>query len=142
MLYDDSRWDKLVQEFNKNNYEIFNLTLESLLVMTLQVGLSALKTPACYQQVDRNINCPTCSKDTFGALAEKLPNAHHVTSCLVCRVSGDLMNEDNVPLALPNGYVYSSKALNDMAKRNGGTILCPRTGDVFTISQCKKVFIS
>jgi macrophage erythroblast attacher len=142
MLYDDSRWEKLVQEFKKNNYEIFNLTLESLLVMTLQVGLSALKTPACYQDVDRNINCPTCSKDTFGVLAEKLPNSHHLTSCLVCRISGDLMNEDNVPLALPNGYVYSSKALNQMAGKNGGTIVCPRTGDVFTISQCKKLYIS
>jgi macrophage erythroblast attacher len=52
------------------------------------------------------------------------------------------MNEDNPPLVLPNGYVYSRKALEEMAKANQGKITCPRTGDVCTFSELARAFIS
>jgi macrophage erythroblast attacher len=77
--------------------------------MTMQAGLCALRTPFCYSEEDKNINCPVCDKETFGIVAEKLPNAHHVNSCLVCRISGEVMNEDNQPMVLPNGRVYSQR---------------------------------
>jgi macrophage erythroblast attacher len=109
--------------------------------MTLQIGLSALKTAACYQPENQNVNCPVCTKETFGKLAELLPQAHHLNSCIVCRISGQLMNEDNPPMVLPNGNVYSSNALKEMASRNDGKVECPRTGSVYSLSQCKKAFI-
>jgi macrophage erythroblast attacher len=43
------------------------------------------------------------------SLGEDLPMAHHINSTLVCGLSGDIMNEDNPPLMLPNGHVYGTK---------------------------------
>ena len=150
-LFDESRWDKLVQEFKKNNYELYSLTSQSPLDMALQVGLSALKTPGCYQEENQNVQCPVCAKETLGKLAQGLPFAHHVNSGLVCRISGEIMNEHNPPLVLPNGYVYSRKALEEQAEkrqRNSlnsleteSSLICPRTGEVVTLSQCRKAFI-
>jgi macrophage erythroblast attacher len=140
-LFDSSRWTRLISEFQKNNHELHNLSSQSLLNMTLQVGLSALKTAACYQPENQNIHCPVCAKDTFGKLAEGLPQAHHLNSCIVCRISGELMNEDNPPMVLPNGNVYSARALKEMASRNDGNVECPRTGAIYSLSKCKKAFV-
>ena len=32
--------------------------------------------------------------------------AHCANSRLVCKISGEVMNENNPPMMLPNGYVY------------------------------------
>ncbi|KAJ3228058.1 GID complex subunit containing RING finger motif [Chytriomyces hyalinus] len=139
-LFDPSRWDQLVTQFRANNCTINNLTTQPMLITSLQAGMAALKTPMCYQPDAQNVNCPICDGKVYGILAEKLPNAHHVNSCLVCRITGDIMNEDNLPMALPNGYVYSQKALEDMAARNDGILTCPRTGTQFHVSQMRKAF--
>ncbi|CAG8643547.1 14418_t:CDS:2, partial [Acaulospora morrowiae] len=106
-LYDHSRWEALIDQFRSDFYALNSLPSQSLLNVTLQAGLSALKTPMCYQQENKNINCPVCSSDTLGILAQDLPMSHHVNSTIVCRISGKIMNENNPPMALPNGYVYS-----------------------------------
>jgi hypothetical protein len=54
----------------------------------------------------RNIDCPTCAKD-LSILAREVPFSHHVNSTLVCRISGEVMDDTNYPMAFPNGYVYS-----------------------------------
>ncbi|KAG0054869.1 GID complex subunit containing RING finger motif [Gryganskiella cystojenkinii] len=141
-LYDKSRWQDLIAQFRSNNFALQFFTPEPLLNVTLQAGLAALKTPLCYQPEHRNINCPVCDPTTLGALATDLPLSHHFNSSIVCRISGQIMNEDNLPMALPNGYVYSYNALVEMASLNNGKITCPRTGAVFDVSQMKKVFIS
>jgi macrophage erythroblast attacher len=56
----------------------------------------------------RNLDCPTCSRD-MGLLAKEVPFSHHVNSTLVCRISGEVMDDINYPMAFPNGYVYSYK---------------------------------
>ncbi|KAL2919779.1 GID complex subunit containing RING finger motif [Polyrhizophydium stewartii] len=140
-LFDDGRWEMLTEQFRADNYALNSLTLQPLLHMTLQAGLSSLKTRTCYQPPTRNINCPVCDADTFGYLAEKLPCAHHVNSCIVCRITGRIMDADNPPLVLPNGQVYSSWALQDMALRNNGAVTCPATGSTFHVSEARKAFI-
>lgn len=55
-----------------------------------------------------NVDCPTCG-DAMRVLAKEVPMSHHVNSTLVCRISGEVMDSDNAPMAFPNGYVYSSK---------------------------------
>jgi hypothetical protein len=47
-------------------------------------------------------------------LAEKLPFSHHITSCIVCRISGAIMDENNPPMVLPNGHVYSQHVRNPL----------------------------
>ena len=90
-LYDPKRWSLLIEQFRQDNYALNSLTSVPLLEMTLQGGLAALKTPQCYQADNQNMHCPVCASETFGFLAQKLPNAHHVNSCIVCRMTGQLM---------------------------------------------------
>ncbi|KAI7901730.1 CTLH/CRA C-terminal to lish motif domain-containing protein [Cokeromyces recurvatus] len=141
-LYDPNRWQELIEQFRTDYYALCLLTHHPLLSITLQAGLSALKTPQCYEHENQNVNCPICDNQTLGSLAEKLPLSHHVNSTIVCRISGKIMNEDNPPMLLPNGRVYSFDALQDMAMKFDGKIICPRTGDVYTMQDLKKVFIS
>ena len=56
-----------------------------------------------------NVNCPSCDLNALGKLAKQLPLNHHVNSCIVCRITGEIMNENNLPMILPNGMVYSEK---------------------------------
>ncbi|KAL3897718.1 MAG: hypothetical protein SGCHY_003228 [Lobulomycetales sp.] len=141
-FFAESRWGDLVQQFRKDNYALSNLPVEPMLKISLQAGLAALKTPFCCREEDRNVNCPVCERDSFGKLAENLPMNHHVNSCIVCRISGKIMDEDNPPMVLPNGYVYSKEALHEMADKNNGNIICPRSGASFHLSQLRKAFIS
>ncbi|KAI9348102.1 CTLH/CRA C-terminal to lish motif domain-containing protein [Obelidium mucronatum] len=139
-IFDPARWNLLITQFRANNCTINNLTTQPLLYTTLQAGMAALKTPQCYQPDNKNVNCPICDSDVYGVLAAKLPNAHHLNSCLVCRISGDIMNEDNPPMVLPNGYVYSLKALEEMSLKHDGMLTCPRTSQQFHVSKMRKAF--
>ncbi|KAF8521027.1 CTLH/CRA C-terminal to lish motif domain-containing protein [Gautieria morchelliformis] len=90
----------------------------------------------------KSIDCPICDHECLGELAKEVPWSHHVNSTIVCRISGKIMDEDNMPLCFPNGYVYSREALEDMAAKRGGQVTCPRTGDTCDFSVLRKVFIS
>ena len=70
------------------------------------------------------------------------------------------MDEDNMPMAFPDGHVYSrevrnllffctfslmnflSQALEEMAAKNDGIVTCPRTGKSCPFTLLRKVFIS
>ncbi|OTF75096.1 macrophage erythroblast attacher-like protein, partial [Euroglyphus maynei] len=109
--------------------------------ITLQAGLSSLKTPQCYRKDgNRNNECPVCS-DGLNKLAASLPCAHCSQSRLVCFISGEPMNENNQPLMLPNGYVYGEKSLRKMADDNDGKITCPRTNESFNFKAIEKVYV-
>ncbi|KAJ2835963.1 GID complex subunit containing RING finger motif [Coemansia erecta] len=142
-MFDEARWDQLAREFRSVIFRLFNLPAQPLLHLLLQTGLSALKTPACVSDdpVEHNRNCPVCQTDTLGKLAQDLPLSHHVNSNLVCRISGEKMDDNNPPMRLPNGYVYSFNALSDMAAKHG-KIKCPRTDQLFSMNDAKKLFVS
>lgn len=128
----------MVTEFRKEQCALFSLTKKALLYTNLEAGLSALNTTQC--ESDKNLNCPVCNAD-FGQLATKLPFAHYLNSCLVCRITGKIMDADNPPLVLPNGYVYSSNTVSAMV-RDTGLIRCTRTGQMYTAKETRKAFIS
>ncbi|KAH6583979.1 hypothetical protein BASA61_007741 [Batrachochytrium salamandrivorans] len=44
-------------------------------------------------------------------------------------------------LVLPNGQVYSTLALKEMASRNSGSVRCPLSGVVYHFSETRKAFI-
>lgn len=44
-LLDDSRWERLIEQFRQDNYRLFQLASQSVFTVALQAGLSALKTP-------------------------------------------------------------------------------------------------
>ena len=64
----------------------------------------------CYSNLrdSRNPSCPVC-QDSFNELAQPLPFAHCSQSRLVCAISGRPLNEHNLPMMLPNGYVYGER---------------------------------
>lgn len=144
-LYDLGRWEELVSQFRNDYLAINNFPQESLFIATIQAGLTVLKSPACYSEEPelKSPDCPVCSKSAFGMLAMDLPNVHQVNPVLIDSVTRETMDDDNPPLALPNGFVYSRRHLREIANSNGGSmVVCPRTGKRFKLSSCRKVFIS
>jgi macrophage erythroblast attacher len=141
-LFDPKRWVKLMRQFREDNFRLFNLSATSVFAITLQCGLSALKTSHCYRKRrdERNPDCPVCS-DLLNQLARPLPVAHCANSKLVCQLSGQPLNEHNQPLVLPNGHVYGEIALKQMAFENEGRVTCVRTKKVYEYSQLEKVFV-
>ncbi|XP_062179372.1 protein MAEA homolog isoform X1 [Phragmites australis] len=140
VLFEQNQWDHLVDQFKQEFYKLYGMTLEPLLNIYLQAGLTALKTPFCSEG-----NCPKedpLSLDGFRKLADPLPFSKQHHSKLVCYITKELMDTENPPRVLPNGYVYSEKALQEMSKKNGGEIKCPRTGDVCKFEDCVRAFIS
>ena len=72
-----------------------------------QIPLTLIPSRFCYEE-----GCTKedpLSQENIRKLAEPLPFAKHIHSKLVCYISKELMNEDNPPLVLPNGYVYSTR---------------------------------
>lgn len=107
-LLNESRWNYIIDLFKQDNYKIHQLPEKSSLIAVLQAGLSAIKTPTCYRKVTsvKNVNCPVCHP-SMNLIARPLPYAYCSNSKLICAHSGELMNENNPPMMLPNGYVYS-----------------------------------
>lgn len=137
-LLADSRWDLLAQQFRQEQLRLYQLSSCSVLAVVLQAGLSALKTPQCYDEAQRNPDCPVCSR-ALNCLARGLPYAHCSQSRLVCRISGQPLNEHNQPLVLPNGFVYGEQALRAVARR--GRVTCPRSRDSFDLREAEKVYV-
>ncbi|KAK1396344.1 Macrophage erythroblast attacher [Heracleum sosnowskyi] len=139
-LFEPKQWDFLMDQFKQEFCRIYGMTLEPLLNIYMQAGLSALKTPFCYEE-----DCPKedpLSQESFRKLASPLPFSKQHHSKLVCYITKEIMDTENPPLVLPNGYVYSTKALEEMASKNNGNITCPRTGSVCDYSEVVKAFIS
>ncbi|XP_006874174.1 PREDICTED: macrophage erythroblast attacher isoform X2 [Chrysochloris asiatica] len=139
-LLDPARWRMLIQQFRYDNYRLHQLGTNSVFTLTLQAGLSAIKTPQCYKEdgSSKSPDCPVCSR-SLNKLAQPLPMAHCANSRLVCKISGDVMNENNPPMMLPNGYVYGYNSL--LSIRQDDKVVCPRTKEVFHFSQAEKVYI-
>lgn len=110
-LLSPGRWDRLIEQFRQENYRLFQLSPQSTFTVTLQAGLSALKTPQCYSSAKefRNPSCPVC-QDNLNQLAADLPFQHCSQSRLVCAISGRPLI---TPMALPNGYVYSEEVITN-----------------------------
>ncbi|XP_050430274.1 E3 ubiquitin-protein transferase MAEA [Adelges cooleyi] len=141
-MFEETRWNRLIEQFRQENYNLYQLSSQSVFTVALQAGLSALKTPQCYseQKEARNSSCPVC-QEWFNTLAKPLPFAHCSQSRLFCSISGLPLNEHNIPMVLPNGYVYGEQALVEMANQNNGQIICPKTKDLFWLKQAEKVYV-
>ncbi|KAH6802944.1 LisH/CRA/RING-U-box domains-containing protein [Perilla frutescens var. frutescens] len=140
VLFEEKQWEFLADQFKQEFCKLYGMTLEPLLNIYLQAGLSALKTPFCYE--DDCTKEDPLSQEAFRKLAQPLPYSKQHHSKLVCYITKELMDTENPPLVLPNGYVYSTKALEDMAKQNNGKITCPRTGEVCDYTKVVKAYIS
>ncbi|EDV19740.1 uncharacterized protein TRIADDRAFT_32981 [Trichoplax adhaerens] len=139
-MYDPQRWKMLLRQFRDDIFSLYQLKERSMFSVILQVGLASLKTPDCYDENKKSLQCPICSSN-FNEIARTLPFSHCSHSRLVCRISGEEMNGNNPPMMLPNGMVYSEKALLKLADSNHGTVICPRTNTSYPFSELKRVFL-
>ncbi|KAK2119488.1 hypothetical protein P7K49_000874 [Saguinus oedipus] len=128
-LLDPARWRMLIRQFRYDNtdYTSWETTpcrpLRHQDTTVLQGGRQ-LQEPQ-----GRSLN----------KLAQPLPMAHCANPCLVCKISGDVMNQNNPPMMLPNGCVYGYNSL--LSVHQDDKVICPRTKEVFHFSQAEKVYI-
>ena len=148
MFYDLNRF--LLDLFRTESNRVHGMHHESMLELFVKAGLCALKTPVCcthYEEdgkegddSDRTSDkCPVCMPE-FSSLSKLLPLPQLEQSRLICFISGEVMNEDNPPMVLPNNHVYSKEALLKLVDDHD-RIQCPRTGETFNLTAAKKVFI-
>ena len=90
--------------FKEENEAIYKIPVSSQLLTYLRTGISCLKTVHC--GVQSSSDCVICH-DSLLPVASRVPRVQRVVSSLICRVSGQVMDENNVPVLLPNGQVYS-----------------------------------
>lgn len=166
-LFAVERWGELGGLFAAEARRCYGMTTPfTTLEACLQAGLTALKTPLCRRgapgerkakkedeedkemeegdEGNYNQDCPVCSM-TGRALAAGLPLAHFGNSYLTCRCTGEAMDGENPPMVLPNGRVYSQRAIREhlLSVEEGGEVrvICPRTGDSFASSEVQSIFV-
>ena len=137
-LMSADRWSDLIQQFRRNNYVVHCLTAQPLLNITMQCGLSVMKTSQCSEPSSWNRNCPVCSPN-LRVLAEDVTSIRRISSSLVCRYLGVDMDEHNPPMMLPNGRVYSQQAIT-MLTGVTDFVTCPQTNTTFPLVNVKRVF--
>jgi macrophage erythroblast attacher len=144
------RFIQLECQFLNDFLAVNGLTKSAFLEKYLSVGLRCVEVGACGEKT-HSYHCPSCFvqeriQSTEETNREKPSGESMVKfklsrSHLVCSLSGDVMNGDNLPMALPNGNVYSSKALRKMADQNEGSVICPKTNQKFALKDCKVVYV-
>ncbi|EIE27319.1 hypothetical protein COCSUDRAFT_34765 [Coccomyxa subellipsoidea C-169] len=139
-LFAESAWHACSDLFCQDLYRLHSMPPESQLKVHLQAGLSALRTPQSYA-VKSSKEDPL-SMEKFQKLADGMPWSKHVHSKLVCAITREIMNEHNPPMVLPNGAVYSEKAVQQVASRNHNIFTCPKTGVSCDVSDLRRAYIS
>ncbi|KAL0724864.1 hypothetical protein Bca4012_039463 [Brassica carinata] len=142
------QWDVLVHQFKQEFCKLYGMTMEPLLNIYLQAGLSALKTP--YPSNLSNLIYgfeEGCTKEDPLSQEERPKTSLASTakkhySKLVCYISKELMDTENPPQLFLNGYVYITKALEEMADKNKGEVKSPRRGLVCKYTDLVKAYIS
>ncbi|GAB0490325.1 hypothetical protein MMPV_001559 [Pyropia vietnamensis] len=147
-MYAPERWGELADAFREDYYALNGLAQVPVVETAVKAGLASLKTRYCAGEpqaplvmagdgvtlVRENVDCPTCN-EPYRRLAAELPYAFHLHSSLVCALSRRPMDDDNLPLMLPNGNVYSHLAISMAAMRGKGIFTDPRTGDTYEYPQ-------
>lgn len=66
VLFEPKQWDYLVEQFKQEFCKLYGMTLEPLLNIYLQAGLSALKTPYPSHSTHYLRYCPILTISLFG----------------------------------------------------------------------------
>lgn len=132
-------WKSLADSFLRERSETLNLFRVSPLEMIIRVGLAATRTQSCKPDGPGKLaGCPSCQPN-LGKIALNTPRVMRERSTLVCRISGEPMDE---LLVLPNGQAYSKAALEAMANSRGDhKVRCPVTHQEFSLKDLRKAYV-
>ena len=123
---------------------IYRIPFTTLFDKTLGIGVSVIKTAECcksstYSPISNGRQCPVCSTEVR-RLAKNIPMVLQNASSLICRINWSLMNEQNYPIVLPNGQIYSLSGLQSTSKN--GKYYCMISQKWFRKSESRKVFLT
>ncbi|KAF7259930.1 hypothetical protein EG68_02779 [Paragonimus skrjabini miyazakii] len=119
--------------------EFYSYPTHSPFQLIVNTGIAAVKTHQCYDPKTQHRDCAVCHP-LLNQLAVHLPFARHDHSVLTCYQTDLPMNENNPPMSLPNGYVYSQKGIYELTGPDG-MVTCPRSGERFDSSLVQRVYI-
>lgn len=136
-LFSSERWSFLKEMFKKDNRMIHSLTLQAELLLYMQAGISALNTPI---QIERTNRDDPFRHQAVRILSKDLPYSFHDRTLLKCPISGEIINDSNPPISLPNGNVYGLKSIQEFSDSNG-VFEDPKTMESFSYNEMKKCFI-
>ncbi|XP_049848383.1 E3 ubiquitin-protein transferase MAEA-like [Schistocerca gregaria] len=135
------RKKKLIELFLDVFNELYGIPLQPLLFIVIKAGLVSLKTPKCGKE-PINQDCPACMPE-LSEVVKQIPIASKFTSSLVCPISKCVMDENNFPMVLPSGNVYSRSALEELEKMSpDGSIVDPKTHTSYFMKDAKRVYIT
>jgi macrophage erythroblast attacher len=137
LLLSDSKWNELIQLVHKEMLRVYSMSAESVFNVVLRAGFLALKHPLC-QTSDKVDGCPLCNPN-IQALAVHIHYACQSHTSMICRILNVVMDENNPPVALPNGQTYSEQGIKTITQDQ--KITCPVTGAVFNTKQVFKLFV-
>lgn len=140
LLDQEIQWEMIKEQFKKDFISIYQVDQSSQLIKTVRTGLAVLKTRQCNKNECEGSECPACS-GPLRELANQLPFGHFETTKIRCRITGKLVSEDDPPMALPNGQVYSESGLKLLCESSSaGVLKCPVSGQSFLLSDARKCF--
>lgn len=159
-FFSEERWSFLAQIFISDAYRVFKIAEMSALQSSTLLGLTAAKTCVCGNSDFAVADCPACLP-LFAAVVQALPQGPRQHTALLCPIQGCLMDDTNPPLALPSGrYAFSvfvssfriatlirshsvmSTSAAQQMLRSLGHIECPASGQVYSMSELKRCYIS
>ncbi|XP_026192103.1 protein fyv10 [Cyclospora cayetanensis] len=151
-LLGDGRKLELVALFLRTSAAVLGMSRVPLLAPLVFSGLCVVKSGSCGEnastrQVCRTttacvrFSCPACLPELSKAV-ESLPMPHRMRSNVICSVTGEPMDEDNPPMASPDGYLISKKGLVQLTERSeNGLVVCPKTNNAYPPTTFVRVFI-
>lgn len=130
----------LKKSFKKAVSDIYLVSFESGFEGEVAVGVSTLKTVCCGGQSRNAEVCPLCG-ETARVLTAGVPMLTKESSSLKCRINNTIMDEENYPVALPSGHIYSISGLTATAPSEH-EYWCPVTQTRYPSIQARKVYLA
>nr|AGE95564.1 hypothetical protein ECU02_0110 [Encephalitozoon cuniculi] len=103
--YPSSGHSKTAEQFLSCALKLFRRGIKSRLTQRIEYGMMAYKTYRCINA--ESSNCPACCR-AF-KLREDVPFNKHEISILLCRGSGEEMDDSNQPHIFEDGFIYGTK---------------------------------
>mmetsp|Transcript_2457 Transcript_2457/g.3953 ORF Transcript_2457/g.3953 Transcript_2457/m.3953 type:complete len:347 (-) Transcript_2457:501-1541(-) len=79
-LFEKQRWQDLIKHFKSDECQLSAIPPQSLLTLTVQSGLTCLKSTHCEEEPREDSHCPVCNP-LLGQIASTLPFAVSVILC-------------------------------------------------------------
>lgn len=135
-LYALERWKHLRTQFLTAFAQTNTLPTEPLLLATVRAGLSALRTAECGTEPDSQ--CPICA-GPLKELGMCVPRAHHMSSRIYCRISGQRIGGEVSAGVGPNGNVYAYEVFAQNIRN--GVFRDPRDRQEFPLNKVLRLYI-